>query len=217
MLIEKGFVNPFDARNEKFRKQEIARLASMDADLPEVSLLSSGKFPATVSITLQPKEVFESAFLEIIPGVALYDALVCNNTDSGMSIDGGKVLQAVHPKVEPISAQLYALTALRGRKKNWKYKAAKVGEWAAYGATLLFSSGTITVGSDLLRTVPPLVLDASNRLAEKWSATGLDPALLMTEFLTSETQLILDARQCRSLPLLGRYRGQTPPFEVPIQ
>lgn len=198
-LIEKG---PVDPRPEIVRKNL--------QQLPERGAVS-------VAITLQPKEVFEAAFLEIIPGVAMFDALVCNNTDRGLKISGGKVLQAVHPRVEPISPQLYALTVLRGKQTNWRYKTARVAEWAAFGATLLFTSGVVTVGSDLLRVLPPLVMDGSRRLAKEWQTRGLDPAALTTRFLTAETELILDARQCRSLPLLGRYRGQTKPFEVDIQ
>jgi hypothetical protein len=172
---------------------------------------------ASVSVTLQPKEVFEAAFSELIPGVALFDILVCNNTDSGMKVNGGKAMQAIHPRVEPISARLYTLTALRGKKKNWKYKTMKIAEWAAFSATMLFTSGAVSVASDFARVLPPLVMDGSRRLSKEWEGAGLDPALLITEFLTSDTTVILDAQQCRSYPLLGRYRGQTKPFEVSIR
>lgn len=205
VLIEKGPANPFDPRNRAILK--------VDFEVPIIPEQAA----ASVAVTLQPKEVFEAAFLELIPGVAIYDVLICNNTDDGMKINGGKAMQAIHPRVEPISPRLYALTALRGKKKNWKYKTMKVAEWTAFSATLLFTSGAISVASNFARVLPPLVMDGSRRLAKEWEGAGLDPALLTTQFLTSETDVILDARQCRSFPLLGRYRGQTKPFEVPIQ
>ena len=93
----------------------------------------------------------------------------------------------------------------------------KIAEWSAFSATLLFTSGAISIASDFLRVLPPLVMDGSRRLAKEWEGAGLDPALLTTQFLTSDTDVILDSQQCRSFPLLGRYRGQTKPFEVPIQ
>jgi len=78
-------------------------------------------------------------------------------------------------------------------------------------------AGAVAVASDFARVLPPLVMDGSRRLAKEWEGAGLDPALLTTQFLTSDTDVILDAQQCRSYPLLGRYRGQMKPFEVPIQ
>lgn len=217
ILIEKGPANPFAPENRAILKANLnqVRVQGRRVDF-EVPIVSE-KAAASVVVTLQPKEVFEAAFAELIPGVALFDILVCNNTDSGMKINGGKAMQAIHPRVEPISARLYALTALRGKKKNWKYKTMKIAEWTAFGATMLFTSGAIAVASDFVRVLPPLVMDGSRRLAKEWEGAGLDLTLLTTQFLTSEMDVILDARQCQSFPLLGRYRGQTKPFEVPIQ
>jgi len=229
ILIQKGLADPFNLRNRAALNSDLRRTGVklqmqcapamrgrlVDFDQP-LSIVPE-KQAASVAVTLQPKEVFEAAFSELISGVALFDLLVCNNTDSGMKINGGKAMQAIHPRVEPISARLYALTALRGKKKNWKYKTMRVAEWSAFGATMLFTSGAVAVTSDLLRVLPPLVMDGSRRLAKEWEGAGLDPALLTTQFLTSDTDVILDAQQCRSYPLLGRYRGQMKPFEVPIQ
>ena len=217
ILIEKGPANPFDVENRAFReaRRNVPRVQVRFVDSEEPLIQERPR--ASVAVTLQPKEVFEAAFLELIPGVAIFDVLICNNTDSGMKVNGGKAMQAIHPRVEPISPRLYALTALRGKKKNWKYKTMKIAEWSAFSATLLFTSGAISIASDFLRVLPPLVMDGSRRLAKEWEGAGLDPALLTTQFLTSDTDVILDSQQCRSFPLLGRYRGQTKPFEVPIQ
>lgn len=201
-------------------------LASMvlDAQLIEKvpsrwQVISAPERPgASVSVSKQPPSVFRGAFLERVPGVALYEANICNNNPSGGSrIDGGKVFQSMKPMVSEIDPILYHLVALRGRRQNWKWKAARIGHWVAWGFTAAFAADAIKIGPPLIKLIGPLAAEGADKLSKEWEGEGIDPSLLTATFLTSQTQILLEPSDCQALPFLGHDIENFQTFEVEIK
>lgn len=169
-----------------------------------LSAQTSGR--VKVSVSLQPLETFKGVFQQPIKGVALYEILACNVTDTSVTFGNGHLLQGLADKLNLVSHATLSPTMNRGRQKTWTYKAAQIGEWAAWAVTLVMAANVVSA-SAAVKAVFPLVaqtstkikgsMDAQDNLLKELAPMFLDPVQVMT----------LGGYACDTRLVMGDYKN----------
>lgn len=185
----------------------LARAQSQDAQ--------GGRQIAVIAFTPQPLEAFKAAFGSKLPGVAVYDVVVCNNSPAYLDVPAGRVYQAALAGFAPLNRSLTQATLRRARRQSRWYKALAVVEWLAFAGSFLTASGTVA-GNEAVRVIPPLVAAGAHRLRDQFEAEQPEAAKLFEKDFLEET-LVLPPGGCASRILLGRYDKAVKPFVVDLE
>lgn len=176
---------------------------------------TGGRQIAVIAFTPQPLESFKAAFGSKLPGVAVYDVVVCNNSPQYLDVPAGRVYQAALAGMAPLNRSLTQATLRRARRGSRWHQVAAVAEWLGFAAGLLTASGTIAA-SEAVRVIPPIVAAGAHRLRDQYDSEQPEAAKLFEkDFL--EDVLVLPPGGCASRILLGRYDKAVKPFVVDME
>lgn len=174
-----------------------------------------GQEKASATFTLQPLETFKATFHASLPGVALYESLTCNTTDSGLIVFGGSIAQAAaEAGISRTNMKLVAYTGASAKRRSKKYKAARIMEWVGWTGSSLTATDTIRVGSKVIKAIFPALTQAAHQVADQFETEA--PAQV-PDLLDPKERIVLEGRACESRLLLGGYIRDFKPRRIPIQ
>jgi hypothetical protein len=210
------------SKEEPMRLLVLFVLASMmfAQPLPQANVLTPGTeqtvFDVTASVSLMPLEAWKSTMVGKPKGLALYEVLTCNHApNKTIKVQGGRVLYSIRGGVIPINSALAIISAGKAKRNSTLWKIMKVTEWAAWGATFLFTSGAISI--DASAVIAPIVASGSAKLANEFRGQGINEPLLREILLEERETFVLEPKTCSAQIILGQYKGQLTSFTVPVQ
>lgn len=165
------------------------------------------QIPVNFEVTLSrmPLEVFRGAFLEKVPGVALYDSTVCNLTSESQELQYGWVRRALVGRIVLMNPTLMSLTVDRARKKSVLFKIARTAEWMSWVGGFLAAGGVVKM-KDGIKAIFPILSAGSDKLSKEFE--GTETGQEMRRSLEKPDLITLGPRACESRLVLGSYKKE---------
>ncbi len=171
--------------------------------------------PYTVSMSMEPLDVYKAVFQAQLRQVALYEAIVCSGP-SEVTVPGGRIMQVANAHgVQTTDKRLLSIAFNAGRRKSKLYKTYKVAYYVGWGASLLTVGGTVAASRGVQMGML-LATQGAGELKSAMETRNEASDVLIPGFLDAKDQIKLGPNACESRLLMGTYGRDFKPFAVEL-
>jgi hypothetical protein len=184
--------------------------------IPEPKIITNKvRFDVTASVTMMPLEIWKATFAGPPKGLALYGLEICNHSFDPVNVQGGLALNQIKGGVTPVDdPALSLLAASHVRRNSTLYKVAMVAKYLSMTGAFISTAGVVEIGTWAVAF--PMLTTGTEELSKEFKGRGLPPVLLENFLLNPRERFDLGPGGCHSSFVMGAYRKNFVPFEVPV-
>lgn len=165
----------------------------------------------TISMSMEPLDVYKAVFQTQLRQVALYEAVICSGP-AEVTVPGGRIMQAANAKgVQTADKRVLSIAFGAARRKSKIYKAYKTAYYLGWAGSLLTVGGTIAASRGIQMGML-VATQGAGQLKSAMETRNEASDALIPGFLEAADQITLGPNSCQSRLLMGTYSRDFKPF-----